>query len=104
MGNYLMPIFQFHSKHGWVVVAALLLLFWGPEFIRYMAWSTYWVIFLTEVFMWSLFAVSFNLLMGYTGMISFGQAAYMGLGAYTAGLLLKKISGFPFALGLLISW
>ncbi len=89
------------EKAIWVVVAALLLLFWGPEFIRYMAWSTYWVIFLTEVFMWSLFAVAFNLLMGYTGMISFGQAAYLGLGAYTAGLLLKKISGFPFALGLL---
>ena len=39
--------------------------------------------------------------MGYTGMISFGQAAYLGIGGYTTGLLLKKISGFPFALGLI---
>jgi branched-chain amino acid transport system permease protein len=46
-----------------------------------------------------LFAVAFNLLMGYTGLISFGQAAYLGIGGYTTGLLLKKIAGFPFALG-----
>jgi branched-chain amino acid transport system permease protein len=39
--------------------------------------------------------------MGYTGMVSFGQAAYLGIGGYATGLLLKKIAGFPFALGLI---
>jgi branched-chain amino acid transport system permease protein len=82
-------------------VVALVVLFWVPEVILYLGGSTFWVSFLAEVFIWSLFAVAFNLLMGYTGMISFGQAAYLGVGGYATGLLLKKISGFPFALGLL---
>jgi branched-chain amino acid transport system permease protein len=88
------------DKVIWVFVAVLLLLFWGPEFILKMGWSEYWITFLTEVFMWSLFAVAFNVLMGYTGMVSFGQAAYLGIGGYTAGLLLKKIAWLPFYLGL----
>ena len=89
------------EKAIWAFLLVLVLLFWAPEFILYMEWTEYWTLFLTEVFIWSLFAVAFNLLMGYTGMISFGQAAYLGIGGYTAGLLLKKISGFPFALGLI---
>jgi branched-chain amino acid transport system permease protein len=79
----------------------LVVLFWVPDVILYLGGAKYWVSFLAEVFIWSLFAVAFNLLMGYTGMISFGQAAYLGVGGYAAGLLLKKISGFPFALGML---
>jgi branched-chain amino acid transport system permease protein len=35
-----------------------------------------------------LFAASFNLIFGYTGMLSFGHAAFFGMGAYTAALLL----------------
>jgi branched-chain amino acid transport system permease protein len=85
----------------WIFVAALVLFFWVPDLILYMEWADFWILFLTQVFIWSLFAVAFNLLMGYTGLISFGQAAYLGIGGYTTGLLLKKIAGFPFALGLL---
>ena len=85
----------------WMSVAVVLLFFWVPELVRAMGWADFWIIFLTEVFIWSLFAVAFNLLMGYTGLISFGQAAYLGIGGYTTGLLLKKIAGFPFALGLI---
>ena len=36
----------------------------------------------TEVLIMSMFAVAFNLLLAYTGLTSFGHAAYMGLGAY----------------------
>ncbi len=89
------------DKTTWIFVAALVLLFWVPEAILYMGWARFWITLLAEVFIWGLFAVAFNLLMGYTGMISFGQAAYLGIGGYTTGLLLKKISGFPFALGLI---
>lgn len=93
------------EKARWVVavalMAALVALFWFPEWVTYMEWTDFWVIFLTEVIIWSMFAVAFNLLMGYTGMVSFGQAAYLGIGGYTAGLLLKKIAGLPFALGLI---
>jgi branched-chain amino acid transport system permease protein len=84
----------------WAFAAALVLLFWLPELVYYMGWAKFWVQFMTQVFIWSLFAVSFNLLMGYAGMVSFGQAAYLGIGGYTAGLLLKHIPGLPFYLGL----
>jgi branched-chain amino acid transport system permease protein len=89
------------EKAIWVFVAALVLFFWIPDLILYMEWADFWILFLTQVLIWSLFAVAFNLLMGYTGLISFGQAAYLGIGGYATGLLLKKIAGFPFAAGLL---
>ena len=87
------------DRTAWIFVAALVVLFWVPEVVLTMGWAEFWILFFTEAFIWSLFAVAFNLLMGYTGLISFGQAAYLGIGGYTTGLLLKKIAGFPFALG-----
>jgi len=50
---------------------------------------TYWVIILTEILIMGLMAVSFNLLLGYSGLLSFGQGAFFGLGAYAAALLLQ---------------
>jgi len=43
-----------------------------------------------QVLIYGLFALGFNLLYGYTGLLSFGSAAYWGLGAYGTGLLLAK--------------
>jgi branched-chain amino acid transport system permease protein len=40
----------------------------------------------------ALFALSFNLLFGYTGLLSFGHAAYFSIGAYTTGLFLSHVS------------
>ena len=84
----------------WGFVAAFVLLFWTPELIIYMGWADFWIIFLTEAFIWSLFAVAFNLLMGYGGLISFGQAAYLGIGGYTTGLLLKYLVWMNFYVAL----
>ena len=52
--------------------------------------SGYWIFILTEVFIMSLFACSLNLLLGYTGLLSFGQGAYFAVGAYTTALLIKN--------------
>lgn len=49
--------------------------------------STFYVLLLTEILIFALFALSFNLLFGYTGLLSFGHAAFFGLGGYTAALL-----------------
>ena len=48
----------------------------------------YWSMVLTEIFIMALFATSFNLLFGYTGLLSFGQAGFFGVGAYGAALVL----------------
>jgi branched-chain amino acid transport system permease protein len=45
------------------------------------------------VLMWVVLGQSWNLLGGYTGQVSFGHAAFFGIGAYTAGILVK--SGLP---------
>jgi branched-chain amino acid transport system permease protein len=39
------------------------------------------------VTIWTILGTSWNLLAGYTGLVSFGHAAYFGMGAYTSGLL-----------------
>ncbi|MCL6641609.1 MAG: branched-chain amino acid ABC transporter permease [Candidatus Rokubacteria bacterium] len=55
----------------------------------------------TEVMILALFALSLDLLVGYTGLDSFGHAAAYGLGAYTASLLLLHAgSPLPVAVGL----
>ncbi|HEV8640262.1 MAG TPA: branched-chain amino acid ABC transporter permease, partial [Methylomirabilota bacterium] len=45
----------------------------------------------TQVLIFGLFALGFNLLYGYTGLLSFGHAAYYGLGAYGTGIALAKL-------------
>ena len=50
---------------------------------------TFWVSIAVEIFAFALFAASLHLLMAEGGMVSFGHAAYFGLGAYGAAVLLK---------------
>ena len=58
--------------------------------------------FLTELFVWILFAISFDLIFGYTGLLSFGQALFFGLGSYTVTILMRTY-GFNTELSLLLS-
>jgi len=44
-----------------------------------------------EIMIWMLFALGYNLLLGYTGLPSFGHGAYFGIGAYAFGLLQLKV-------------
>jgi branched-chain amino acid transport system permease protein len=44
---------------------------------------------------YSLYAVTLNLLLGYMGVLSFGHAMFFGTGAYTVALALKHIPGIP---------
>src|SRR5881398_823861 len=52
--------------------------------------STFYIELATKVMILAIFAMSLDLLVGYTGMVSFGHAAYFGIGAYTLGLLAPK--------------
>lgn len=53
----------------------------------------------TQIAINALFAVSLNLLLGTTGLVSFGHVAYFGIGAYVCGILMKTY-GVPFTLAL----
>jgi branched-chain amino acid transport system permease protein len=61
-----------------LVVAPLVL----PEF---------WRRLLTEILIWGLLAMSSDLLIGYTGMVSFGHSAFFGLGMYGAAAALLSV-------------
>ena len=57
-------------------------------------------VFGMKLLCFALFACAFNLLLGFTGLLSFGHAAFFGMAAYVAGWLIKA-QGFGPALGLL---
>ncbi len=49
----------------------------------------FWQGMLIQVFILAVYAMSYDLLMGYTGILSFGHAMFFGTGAYVTGMLLK---------------
>jgi branched-chain amino acid transport system permease protein len=51
----------------------------------------YWRRFLTEMLIWGLLAMSSDILIGYTGMVSFGHSAFFGLGVYGAAAALLTV-------------
>jgi ABC-type branched-subunit amino acid transport system permease subunit len=46
----------------------------------------------TQIVLWGIFALGFDLLLGFTGLLSFGHAAFWGLGSYAAGLMLLRVT------------
>jgi branched-chain amino acid transport system permease protein len=50
---------------------------------------------LSQIVIWSLFAISLDLLLGYAGIVSLGHAAYFGFGAYVAALFAINFYGEP---------
>lgn len=64
--------------------------------------SYFYVFIFTEILILGLFAASFNLIFGYTGMLSFGHAAFFGIGSYAMALVLIHLE-LPFVVSLLVS-
>src|SRR6186713_222554 len=73
-----------HPLVFWSVFAAAILLLAVAPLVL----PEFWRRFLTEVLIWGLLAMSSDLLIGYTGMISFGHSAFFGLGMYGAAAAL----------------
>jgi branched-chain amino acid transport system permease protein len=75
----------------WTLVVFLVAL-WVP-------WlgSRYDTFLATQIAIYALFALSLNLLLGTTGLVSFGHVAYFGIGAYVCGILMKTL-GVPFVI------
>jgi branched-chain amino acid transport system permease protein len=69
-----------------IFLAALILPWVGSRYDTFLG---------TQIAIYSLFAMSLNLLLGTTGLVSFGHAAYFGIGSYGCGILMKTL-GVPF--------
>src|SRR3954468_14494450 len=80
-----------NKKIGYVIAILLALL--APFFM--------YPVFLMKVLCFALFACAFNLLIGFTGLLSFGHAAFFGGAGYIAGYALKGL-GLPVELSLLL--
>ena len=72
-----------------ILVAALL----AVPYVLPTFGATFWVNIIAEILIWSLLAASVNLLLGYVGLLSFGQALYFGFGMYGVAL---SINGWNF--------
>jgi branched-chain amino acid transport system permease protein len=65
-----------------VIVGIMFLLpFLVPDYFRSM---------LSKIYIFAIFAMGLNLVLGYTGLISLGHAAYLGVGGYTVGILMTR--------------
>ena len=77
---------KFDKRAGDILVWALLLSapFWLPMIGSYVELGS-------RVVIYALAAMALNFLLGYTGVLSFGHAAYFGLGAYGTALTIKYV-------------
>jgi branched-chain amino acid transport system permease protein len=82
----------------WKVALVWLVLMLGVPLVA----DRYITIMLTDIVCFALFAVSLHFIMGPAGMVSFGHAAYFGLGAFAGSLLLKR-AGLPMEAALLLA-
>ena len=57
-------------------------------------------VFMMKAMCYAIFACAFNLLLGFTGLLSFGHAAYLGAAAYATGWLIRS-AGWPTEAGIL---
>ena len=71
---------------NWLLAALLLLLAAVPPVMALLQ-QPFYVDLLRRVMIFAIAAVSLNLILGYGGMVSFGHAAYLGLGGYAVGIL-----------------
>ncbi|MFE1572396.1 branched-chain amino acid ABC transporter permease [Comamonas odontotermitis] len=87
-------LFDSRTQKIWLAIASMLLMLF--PFVA----SDYWLYLACLVAIHVASATGLNILTGYTGLVSLGQAAFMGLGAYTVAILQTRW-GTPFALNLL---
>lgn len=96
------PLRPMGGKSAMMLVTAIAVLVLSPAFV-----SDFTTILLVDVMVAALFAVSLHFIMGTGGMVSFGHAAYFGIGAYAAALTVKYLglgmlpamAAAPFAAG-----
>jgi ABC-type branched-subunit amino acid transport system ATPase component/ABC-type branched-subunit amino acid transport system permease subunit len=60
--------------------------------------NSYYQLMLTLVLVWACFGLAWNVLSGYTGLVSFGHAAFFGLGAYTTAIGQAHFGWTPYVL------
>lgn len=68
----------------YMIIAAFLLI------LPFVYESRNMLILLTQIFVFAILAMSYDLLLGFTGIVSFGHAMFFGIGAYSIGIFMKR--------------
>ena len=74
------------KSRTWILVVLLALLAAVPPLAAWLS-QPFYLDLLRRVMIFAIAATSLNLILGYGGMVSFGHAAYLGIGAYAVGVL-----------------
>src|SRR2546428_9342883 len=82
-----MPAARTGNRGYWIGFAVVLALL----FVAPLVLPEFWRRFTTEILIWGLLAMSSDILIGYTGMVSFGHSAFFGLGMYGAAAALLTV-------------
>src|SRR5262249_58324268 len=82
-----MPAARTDNRGYWIGFAVVLALL----FVAPLVLPEFWRRFTTEILIWGLLAMSWDILIGYTGMVSFGHSAFFGLGMYGAAAALLTV-------------
>src|SRR5881296_4427482 len=82
-----MPAARTDNRGYWIGFAVVLALL----FVAPLVLPEFWRRFATEILIWGLLAMSSDILIGYTGMVSFGHSAFFGLGMYGAAAALLML-------------
>jgi branched-chain amino acid transport system permease protein len=77
-----------HSRAGYWIGFGIVL---GLLIAAPLVLPEFWRRFVTEILIWGLLAMSSDILIGYTGMVSFGHSAFFGLGMYGAAAALLAV-------------
>lgn len=72
---------KFSSSYRVILLILLIIPLLHPSFSM--------LVLLTQIFIFAVFAMSYDLLLGYTGIVSFGHAMFFGLGAYSTAIILS---------------
>ena len=83
------PVSTRQTRNARLVWAAVLALLAAAPFIGL------YPVFMMKALCFAIFACAFNLLLGYTGLLSFGHAAFMGSAAYVTGWLVRSAGWSP---------
>jgi branched-chain amino acid transport system permease protein len=79
----------------WPIIAVL----FGGAIVGALVAGDYWLTVVTEIAILAIFALSVDFLVGYSGLVTFGHAGFMGVGAYATAYL-SQFLGWPLGLAI----
>jgi branched-chain amino acid transport system permease protein len=80
------------KKMGWPKLLIILLIVIGLALFPFIVTNRFYISLMTEMIIYGLLAMSLDVLLGYTGLLSFMHNAYLGISAYAVGLFLIHVS------------